>query len=96
MGFFARLIDDVDFPDLDRHDGDYQLHDTRTLQEPILQHAVLDPTELASVDIESAGQRTVPSAGQVFQLFTVGRMSAIGGGSLLFQGGFTNLWLTSS
>ena len=93
VGFFASGIDNADFPDLDSHDGDLQLHDARGLLENLLTTRSLEPPELALVDIESAGQRTVPAGGTAYELFTVLQAVEAPSQTVTFVGSFTQLWL---
>ncbi len=97
FGFFPKQTDAADFPDLSAHDGDWQLHDIRSLIETSTAtgsgKAPLLPTELATVDIESAGQRSVPTAGDVYSLFCMAQVSALPSSTIDYHVSFTQLWL---
>ncbi len=94
VAFMPLLIDAADFPDLFDHDGDLQLHDSRGFLEPTTLQTPMQPIQLATVDIESAGMRTVPSGGGVWTLFCFGQTTnAPSAGSFEFHGAFTQLWL---
>jgi len=95
IGFLPTLIDPVDLPDIAVHAGDWQLHDSRSLREPVVANEVMHPSELGSVDIESSGQRSAPGQ-SAYELFVVGQVGAIGGGQTTFRGAFTALWLVAN
>ena len=93
ISFEPRLIDAIDFPNIAAHDGDLQLHDARVLQEGVAAGDVMLPPQLAAVDIESSGQRSVPAGGNAYSLFLNSQITNIGGGQVSFLGSVTTLWL---
>ena len=94
IAFFTSATDANDLPDLREHDGNLQLHDARGFREPTTLQTPMVPIQLATVDIESAGQRSVPSGGQAYDLVCFGMSNtAPSAGSFEFQGVLTCLWL---
>jgi len=94
VGFYPTLMDAVDFPDLFDHDGDLQLHDSRGFLEPTTLQTPMQPIQLATIDIESSGMRTVPTSGDVYKLFLfVQTTNSPSAGSFELQVAFTQLWL---
>ena len=96
LGFFSPLIDTGDFPLVEDHDGDWQMHDSRGFREPSgAVQLPMVPQQLATVDIESAGQRSAMGAGMA--LFMVAQTQTIpSSGAFEFQGSLTVLWLIAS
>ncbi len=96
IGFYTSGVDNGDFPDLARHDGDWQLHDARSLQEPIVANDPLVPRELAILDLESRGQRTIPRGGDSYRLFLVVQASQVASAGVWeLHAAVTCLWLLS-
>ena len=95
VGFYASGIDNGDFPNMNLHDGDWQLHDIRSGREPVLAQDVYHPdVGIGTILIESAGQRSVPR-GVGYDLFAVGQIDGgLSGGTSTVSVGFTQLWLT--
>ncbi len=95
LGFYPTQIGASEFPDLSDHDGDWQMHDARGFREGVTVQAVFIPSELAAVNIESAGQRMVPRSGDDYRLSMVGQSdNNPSAGSFEFSGALTLLWLT--
>ncbi len=94
IGFFTTDLLTTDMPDLFTREGNLPLHDVRGLREPLaLQDAMVTP-QLATVDIESSGQRTVPYSGPGVQLRMYAQtLNAPSAGSFEFTGAVTCLWL---
>ena len=92
--FHPTGLDAIDFPDLSVHDGDLQLHDSRGLREPLVIQDPMVTPQMATVDIESAGQRMVRASGAATTLSIVGQtVVAPSAGSFEFTGACTCLWL---
>ncbi len=92
VGVYAEGIDQADFPDLNLHEGDWQLHDVRGLREPITTFTPLVPIQLSSVDINSGGQRKIGSPGMsLWVVFQSDQTPSAG--SYNFHGALTCLWL---
>ncbi len=95
IGFYPSAMDAIDFPSVLDHDGDWVLHDVRGFIEPTTLQTPLVPIQLAAVDIESRGQRTVPRGGSAYSLWFVTESfnGAPSSGSFEFRGAVTILWL---
>ena len=92
VGMFNALMDAGEFPSVLIHQGDYQLHDVRALGEGLTVFQPMQPSELASVDIESAGSRTVTH--QVNQAIFVAQLGTQTPSSAVrFRAMVTVLWL---
>ena len=97
VGFMPRLTDAADVPDLEAHDGDWQLHDGRSFLHPVTTQTPMIPIQLATIDIESAGQRTAPATGNAYQLFVYAQSkNTPSSGSFECRIAATQLWLTAN
>ncbi len=94
IGFFNAGIDPNDMPVLLDHDGDWQLHDVRAFIEPTTLQTPMVPQQLATIDVESRGQRTVPRAGNAYVLnLSAISLNAPSAGSFELRVAITLLWL---
>ena len=95
IGFFTAGVDANDLPDVLRHDGDWQMHDARSFRDSITVQSPLIPIQLAALDIESAGKRSVPRGGAAsYELFfTAKSLNAPSSGSFEIVASITALWL---
>ncbi len=62
LGWFPKAMLAANAPPVLTHDGDWQLHDARSLQEGAANNAILRPEFGATIDIESSGMRSCPGA----------------------------------
>jgi len=95
IGFFTPNVLAVDMPNLAEHDGDLVLHDTRGFREPTVLQTPMVPQQLATIDIESRGQRSVPSTTTEL-LFFAQSNTGPSAGSFELQVMVTQLWLIAS
>ena len=94
LGFATTGAIASDLPDLTLHNGDLQLHDGRGLKEPTTLQTPMVPIQLATIDIESAGQRKVPAGGAAYELNLYGAsQNSPSAGSFEFTGVLVILWL---
>jgi len=94
IGFYPSLMDAGDFPNVLAHQGDWQMHDSRGFLEPETLQTPMVPQQLATLDIESRGQRAVPKSGSGYNLFLVAQsLVAPSAGSFELRGSLTMLWL---
>ena len=93
--FAPEAMDSIDFPLMIDHSGDLQLHDSRSLRENNGVAAdFMRPVQLAIIDIESAGQRSVPFAGVDVGLFVIGgTQTTPSAGNFTLEVAVTALWL---
>ena len=95
IGFFTPAIDAVDMPNLFDRDGDLLLHDGRGFREPTVLQTPMVPQQLATIDIESKGQRSVPATTTEL-LFFAQCQEAPSAGSFELQVAVTQLWLIAN
>ncbi len=95
IGFFTPNIDAVDLPDLRNHDGNLCLHDARGFREPTVLQSPMVPQQLASIDIESRGMRSVDATTTDLFFFAQTNL-APSSGSFELQVMVTALWLIAS
>jgi len=95
IGFFPRAMLFANLPQILLHEGDWQLHDARALREVLVAQTPMQPPELSYFDIESAGQRSVPSAMAYEPLFVAAIRSAPSAGLVELRCMVTCLWLIS-
>jgi len=96
IGFFPSLIDDGDFPPLTAHPGELPVHDTRALLENTVAKTSLNTPQLATIDIESGGQRSSPSSGTSFQMFVYAETIETPSTATTLLIAVTQLWLVAS
>jgi len=95
IGFYPRATDAIDFPAVIDHTGDWVLHDARGFIEPLTLQTPMVPQQLATIDIESRGQRSVPRGGAAYSLFAVAasRNGVPSAGAFELVAAVTILWL---
>ena len=101
IGFYPSAIPQANLPDLLAHDGEWQTHDARTLLElpatTVLAGSPLLPEQFSFIDVESAGQRSVPRGGAAYSLFAVGAIgNTASGGVIELVATVTALWLIAA
>jgi len=91
IGMYPPTMDLTDYPDLSVHAGNWQLHDARELLEGGAVNSVCVPSELATVDIESQGQRTAKGEEEPVMVVQLG--AATPSQSVFLNGEVTALFL---
>jgi len=94
IAFYPANLTAANMPDVLLHDGDYQLHDARSFIEPPTLQTPMIPQQLATIDIESMGQRSAPKGGTAYDLVLTARSGVTpSAGSFELRGSVTQLWL---
>jgi len=92
IGWFPQAMNAANLPPVLDHDGDYQTHHAVALLEATAA-TVLTPSELSTIDIESAGSRACPGARSYDVLVVAETQSTPSAGTYSIHMQVTCLWL---